>query len=983
MSKLYPPEIGGTIPAFYDDGTDVVKLSVPFIMNKTVSEVDVSGFALIIRTVANSKLIATLRVDTPTNWDFKKNEVYFKLYKNVSYDAAVLEKLHTGSHYKLQLAYVGSDNVIGYYSSVGVIKYTTKPVVAIDGLETAGPNMNLNTYIGTYSQDGSDMTEKVYSYIFNIYDKSNNLYITSGERLHNSFEDSNRHSSRDTFTLTKDLIDNQIYYIEYIVKTINNARFSSGRYKIINKTTVNPDLKATLTATLNYDNGYIDVRLVGDKDENGVEPQATGQFVLKRGSDKDNYTEWNTILTFRLNGTKPSRWLYRDFTIEHGYNYKYALQQINSYNMYSNKIYSNEIKGVFEDMFLYDGEKQLKMRFNPKITSFKNTILETKTNTIGNKYPFTFRNKSVYYKEFPINGLLSYFMNEEELFVSNKEILLKDLTTDLIDDNLTSERLFKLKVLEFFNDGKPKLFRSPTEGNYLIKLMNVSMTPTDQLGRLLHSITGTAYEIADFNYENLTNLNFITLDNFEDDMITRWETIALKNFSMNENLLSYAPAYDLLFENVVPGTIMKIIYDDNSTTSIAIGVTGQYQLKSKQPIKSVSIVSGGITSGSLMYSYKTNTINTFDSIRGVELEDYPMIQLYGTVDLLNHIQDVRTELISIHYMRFIKRYIQDIYYKEVEENGIKVGKYFWNIGCTSEVPNVAYNSQYIYQVLEPSLGLNDIIEPKVLGYLDGSPNKKLKRKPLKKDDVIHSSWITENEVKQVEEYSNTIMINDVQIDITETEFYELKYPEGLQSVITSPGVITECGYDVKIYDYNVNADVFNIIIPAGEVVNGKDILNNWENNNGEDMDKQFYYDISVNIMSPAHSVILTVRNDPDYPQYSNDKFICECLNNTLRIWVKECPVTSLEATITYRLSTKDVYENAYKQYTDLLFYRNEDDDRYINSDGDFNQEYLGALQEAYNILYPEQGVSLYEAYLQSLDEALKQEEVNSGNADIE
>jgi hypothetical protein len=51
----------------------------------------------------------------------------------------------------------------------------------IDGLETAGPNMNLNIYVGTYSQDGLDMTEKVYSYIFNIYDKSNNLYITSGE----------------------------------------------------------------------------------------------------------------------------------------------------------------------------------------------------------------------------------------------------------------------------------------------------------------------------------------------------------------------------------------------------------------------------------------------------------------------------------------------------------------------------------------------------------------------------------------------------------------------------------------------------------------------------------------------------------------------------------------------------------------------------------------------------------------------------------
>jgi predicted ribonuclease toxin of YeeF-YezG toxin-antitoxin module len=83
------------------------------------------------------------------------------------------------------------------------------------------------------------------------------------------------------------------------------------------------------------------------------------------------------------------------------------------------------------------------------------------------------------YKEFPINGLISYFSDEEELFISKEEILLQGETTNLIDENIASERLFKLKVLEFFNDGEPKLFRSPVEGNYIIKLMNVNMTPTD------------------------------------------------------------------------------------------------------------------------------------------------------------------------------------------------------------------------------------------------------------------------------------------------------------------------------------------------------------------------------------------------------------------------------------------------------------------------------------------------------------------------
>jgi hypothetical protein len=54
----------------------------------------------------------------------------------------------------------------------------------------------------------------------------------------------------------------------------------------------------------------------------------------------------------------------------------------------------------FEDAFLYDGKKQLKIRFNPKITNFKSTLLESKTNTIGSKYPFIFRNGNVNYKEF-------------------------------------------------------------------------------------------------------------------------------------------------------------------------------------------------------------------------------------------------------------------------------------------------------------------------------------------------------------------------------------------------------------------------------------------------------------------------------------------------------------------------------------------------------------------------------------------------------
>jgi hypothetical protein len=73
---------------------------------------------------------------------------------------------------------------------------------------------------------------------------------------------------------------------------------------------------------------------------------------------------------------------------------------------------SETLYADFEDMFLYDGKRQLKIRFNPGVSSFKNDILESKQDTIGGRYPFIFRNGNVKYKEFPVTGLISYLMDD-------------------------------------------------------------------------------------------------------------------------------------------------------------------------------------------------------------------------------------------------------------------------------------------------------------------------------------------------------------------------------------------------------------------------------------------------------------------------------------------------------------------------------------------------------------------------------------------
>ena len=127
-------------------------------------------------------------------------------------------------------------------------------------------------------------------------------------------------------------------------------------------------------------------------------------------------------------------------------------------------------------------------------------------------------------------------MDEDNLFMDNDELRLIDLssvrqtttvtndifnnikvkTNQLIDYNYTAERKFKLSVLEWLTNGEPKLFRSPTEGNYVVRLMNTSLSPNDTLGRMLHTFSSTGYEIMDNTIDNLKHYGLINLPELKD-----------------------------------------------------------------------------------------------------------------------------------------------------------------------------------------------------------------------------------------------------------------------------------------------------------------------------------------------------------------------------------------------------------------------------------------------------------------------------------
>ena len=738
MAKLYPPQINGTIPAFYANTTKgTTEIVVPFSMNRAVSFVEIEEFILQIKTL-NGSLIGTV---PSKNFNKENLTVTFNVRQYAT-------RFTIGSYYKLQLAYKEKNtNEIGYYSTVGVIKYTTYPTVFIDKLSTSKTNPHQYDYAGVYSQKDGDATEKLYSSKFIIYD-NNDVFYESEEILHNNTNDTERYMAVENFKFLKSLTENKVYQVEFIATTANGLVAKSPRYRIVQRKSVDPSIHADLKATLNFNNGYILLTF-----ENCQEPIVSGSFLVSRCSNLNNYT-WEPIREFSLQSVRSDKWTYKDCTIEQGVLYKYSIQQFNSNQVYSSRIESNLIEVDFEDAFLFDGERQLRIRFNPKISSFKTDLQEQKTDTIGHQYPYFTRNSHIYYKEFPISGLISYLSDENELFIKKSELKINynewdsaddrqswqgvpkdrasnfyEITTQLTANNFISERTFKMTVLAWLNNGKPKLFRSPGEGNYLVRLMNASLSPTDSLSRMLHTFSCTAYEINNCNLETLasykiydqslgneTQRHWISIniadyvDNFYQQMAYNKNSIYTKaywrelketnpnafynlinglkeeymesNGDQYLNILNGIELQEIFVVDFMPGSSIKI-----NDEEIVIGTTGSYKVVNElDPFTSFSIDLNSINSGIITYSYEEQTSDVFGTMEEVVVYDVPCYQAIGhsqyknlpvydedgqvagvevTYDLLQILQDSKKSILDIAQLKAIKRPIIDVILNEL------------------------------------------------------------------------------------------------------------------------------------------------------------------------------------------------------------------------------------------------------------------------------------------------------------------------------
>lgn len=164
----------------------------------------------------------------------------------------------------------------------------------------------------------------------------------------------------------------------------------------------------------------------------------------------------------------------------------------------------------YDDIFLTAQGERLRIKYNPSITNFKKVFNETITPTLGSKYPFIRRNGMQEYQQFTIGGLISYYAeaDTDNLVVNGTTLInINDQLSDTFDvqSEIEFEKAFRDKVLAFLYADNIKLFESAQEGNMLIKLNNITLTPNQQLGRRIYSFSAQATEVD--GIENISKYN--------------------------------------------------------------------------------------------------------------------------------------------------------------------------------------------------------------------------------------------------------------------------------------------------------------------------------------------------------------------------------------------------------------------------------------------------------------------------------------------
>lgn len=600
--SIYPPTLKSTQSAFL---ASTGLYPVYFTLQSITAFTDIGHIQIRIVKQSNNRSIVDTR-KYPDGIIYKSPQNIFlsghQYYVNIPSED-LIERWQAGYVYKIQMRFgtkamfnsvsefatwkqtqIDQGN-FSEWSTVMIVKAISDPMVEIlnaeavkqDVISSERTEASLTPLFTGAFTIAAVNKEPVDKYKFDLYSgqevDEKQLLETSGWIQHNSSV-----SNVDTHRFKTVLERGEHYTVIYSIYTMNGYVKTSVPYDFVAAETYFADIEEVQLITKDNEifcreNACINIYCQSTIPLNGC-------YVITRASEKTNFKVWEDLvfLTYFDKLCTEETLIHQDFTIESGIRYRYALQLENSAGLRTSPLYDLDTTPRtvdFEYSYLYRNGVQVKLKFNPQVSSFKHTTLRTKQDTLGDRYPHLVQNGQAYYAEFPISGLISFHMDRDQTFFTlkddgfyyNRELVIPADKFDildgtraeneageprkafLIDHNLTDnnifvERIFREKIEEFLNDFNYKLYKSPTEGNIIVGLMNINLTPNNTLGRMIFNFSATAYEILGNTLNNLNEFGIIDIGEFT-------------NLSNDESYLSFGQVSGIYGQDVDIYSLIK------------------------------------------------------------------------------------------------------------------------------------------------------------------------------------------------------------------------------------------------------------------------------------------------------------------------------------------------------------------------------------------------------------------------------------------
>lgn len=589
MALLYPPILSTYLPAFVQGEV----LRIPYSISPYQEDLgDIKAIHLIIqeqntnRAVLSKNLgIKEFAYGAERYIDLSTEEYGFKINTYYKVQMRICKQISDEQNgFNLEfLENVKKD--CSEWSTVCLIKPISKPKLIFENEEwdpyKVGENEKINTkekengyFLGVLTFENENEKEHLQSYRIKLYDEENALLEDSGVVYTGSLS-----PNSILFRYKASLQNlNQTYTLQISYST-NNLYSEDLTYKFQIEVLEGSLPLLDLEVEDKPEYGAIFINITEGKNEQ--QQTIAGNYMLVRSSADSGFSVWEDIEMFYITADSFEGLTYKDYTVTPSVFYRYGVQKILQKDGVSEirgqrKVLLKNTAVVIEDIFLYDGVNSLKIEYNPNISSYKRTVLESKSETLGSPYPFIRRNADVNYRQFSLNGLISYNMDNlnkdlenEIIYVNSKgyrargtslnspflndilnmkisipeeslsegRFLIDELKkVDNFNQEIYLEQIFREKVMDFLYSDKVKLFKSETEGVMLIRLMDISLTPETQLGRKLYSFSATAIEVDEPIFSNYEKYGLVTIREFKQD-----EELAIAKVKINQITLDNIP----------------------------------------------------------------------------------------------------------------------------------------------------------------------------------------------------------------------------------------------------------------------------------------------------------------------------------------------------------------------------------------------------------------------------------------------------------